>query len=247
MLCDFGAGARLRTSVQGSGFCRIKNRHLLGAAVVRARRTTHPCCAMSDPDLSAPPSPSAAAYPAAAAERHTPGAAELFLAFAKMAVFGFGGVLAWSRRIIVQERGWLTPEEFNEQLALCQVLPGGNILNFSVMYGSRCAGVPGALAALLGLIGPPMVLMIIAGILYRHYGALPALRGMFASLAAAGAGLLIATAAQMIGATVKGRLRLTHLVTAATFVAAGVLRWPLLWVMAVLLPVSVALAWRQRR
>jgi len=60
-------------------------------------------------------------------------------------VCGFGGVLAWSRRIIVQERGWLTPEEFNEQLALCQVLPGGNILNFSIMYGSRCAGVPGAL------------------------------------------------------------------------------------------------------
>ena len=199
---------------------------------------------MPEPDASAPPS---AAAPAAAAARYVPGAAELFLAFAKMAVCGFGGVLAWSRRVIVQERGWLTPEEFNEQLALCQVLPGGNILNFSVMYGSRCAGVAGALAALLGLIGPPMVLMIIAGILYRQYGALPALRGMFASLAAAAAGLLVATAAQMVRATVKNRLRPAHVVTAATFVAAGVLRWPLLWVMAMLLPVSIALAWWQRR
>jgi chromate transporter len=199
---------------------------------------------MPEPDVSAPPSRSAAA---SLARRHTPGPAELFLAFAKMAMCGFGGVLAWSRRIIVQERGWLTPEEFNEQLALCQVLPGGNILNFSIMYGSRCAGVPGAFAALLGLIGPPMVLMIVAGILYRQYGALPVLRGMFASLAAAAAGLLIATAAQMIGASVQGRLRPAHLVTAATFVAAGVLRWPLLWVMAMLLPVSVALAWWQRR
>ena len=198
---------------------------------------------MPEPDASAP---SSAAAPAAAA-RPIPGAAELFLAFAKMAVCGFGGVLAWSRRVIVQERGWLTPEEFNEQLALCQVLPGGNILNFSVMYGSRCAGVAGALAALLGLIGPPMVLMIIAGILYRQYGALPALRGMFASLAAAAAGLLVATAAQMVRATVKNRLRPAHVVTAATFVAAGVLRWPLLWVMAMLLPVSIALAWWQRR
>jgi chromate transporter len=89
--------------------------------------------------------------------------------------------------------------------------------------------------------------MIIAGILYRQYGALPALRGMFASLAAAAAGLLVATAAQMVRATVKDRLRPAHLVTAATFVAAGVLRWPLLWVMAVLLPVSIALAWWQRR
>ena len=199
---------------------------------------------MPEPDAPAPPSQ---VSPAAAAQRHVPGAGELFLAFAKMAVCGFGGVLAWSRRIIVQERGWLTPEEFNEQLALCQVLPGGNILNFSVMYGSRCAGVPGALAALLGLIGPPMVLMIIAGILYRHYGTLPALRGMFASLAAAAAGLLVATATQMVRATIKDRLRPAHLVTLTTFVAAGVLRWPLLVVMAVLMPVSVALAWWKRR
>ena len=198
---------------------------------------------MTQPDASAPSS----AAPADAVARHIPGAGELFLAFAKMAVCGFGGVLAWSRRIIVQERGWLTPEEFNEQLALCQVLPGGNILNFSIMYGSRCAGLPGALAALLGLIGPPMVLMIVAGILYRHYGALPALRGMFTCLAAAAAGLLIATATQMVRATIKDRLRPAHLVTAATFVAAGVLRWPLLWVMAMLLPVSVGLAWWQRR
>jgi len=199
---------------------------------------------MPQPDV--PAAPSAADQGAGAAARHVPGAGELFIAFAKMAVCGFGGVLAWSRRIIVQERGWLTPEEFNEQLALCQVLPGGNILNFSVMYGSRCAGVPGALAALLGLIGPPMVLMIVAGILYRHYGALPALRSMFASLAAAAAGLLVATATQMVRATIKDRLRPAHVVTLAAFVAAGVLRWPLLLVMAVLLPVSVALAWWRR-
>ena len=199
---------------------------------------------MPEPDVPAPPS---AAGPGAGEARHVPTATELFLAFAKMALCGFGGVLAWSRRIIVQERGWLTPEEFNEQLALCQVLPGGNILNFSVMYGSRCAGVPGALAALLGLVGPPMVLMIVAGILYRHYGALPALRGMFASLAAAAAGLLIATATQMVRATIKDRLRPAHLVTLAAFVAAGVLRWPLLLVVAVLMPVSVALAWWRQR
>jgi chromate transporter len=199
---------------------------------------------MPEPYAAAPPS---AVSPAGTGERHIPGAVELFMAFAKMALCGFGGVLAWSRRIIVQERGWLTPEEFNEQLALCQVLPGGNILNFSIMYGSRCAGVRGALAALLGLIGPPMVLMIIAGMLYRHYGALPALRGMFASLAAAAAGLLIATATQMVRATIKDRLRPAHLVTLATFVAAGVLRWPLLLVMAVLMPVSIALAsWKRR-
>src|SRR5215467_4874845 len=133
---------------------------------------------MPQPDV--PSAPSAADQEAGAAARHVPGAGELFVAFAKMAVCGFGGVLAWSRRIIVQRRGWLTAEEFNEQLALCQILPGGNILNFAVMYGCRCAGLIGSLAAVLGLIGPPVVLMIIAGTLYRRYGDLPVLHGVFA-------------------------------------------------------------------
>jgi len=184
---------------------------------------------------------------APAPRRPAPTAIELFLGFATIAGLGFGGVLAWSRRIIVQRRGWLSAEAFNEQLALCQLLPGGNILNFAVMYGCRCAGILGSLAAVLGLIGPPVILMIIAGMLYRRFGDLPVLHGVFAALAAAAAGLLIATSAQMIGATIKDRVRPGHLIAAATFVAAGVLRLPLLWVMVAIAPVSVALAWWERR
>ena len=184
---------------------------------------------------------------APAPRRPAPTPIELFLGFATIAGLGFGGVLAWSRRIIVQRRGWLSAEAFNEQLALCQILPGGNILNFAVMYGCRCAGILGSLAAVLGLIGPPVILMIIAGMLYRRFGDLPALHGVFAALAAAAAGLLIAASAQMIGATIKDRVRPGHLIAAATFVAAGVLRLPLLWVMVAIAPVSVALAWWERR
>ena len=187
------------------------------------------------------------AAPLAAPPASFPTPIQLLITFATISACSFGGVLAWARRIIVQERGWLSPEEFNEQFALCQVLPGGNILNFAVMYGCRCAGVVGSLAAVLGLLGPPTALMIGAGMLYRRFGDLPALHGVFASLAAAAAGLLLATAAQMVGASIKARLRPTHTVAAATFVAVGVLRWPLLWAMAVAVPVGVALAWWERR
>lgn len=187
------------------------------------------------------------ALPPAGRPAPAPTPAQLFVAFATIAGCGFGGVLAWSRRIIVQQRGWLSPEEFNQQLALCQVLPGGNILNFAVMYGCRCAGLAGSLAAVLGLLGPPVALMIVAGMLYRGYGDVPALHGAFASLAAAAAGLLLATAAQMIVASVKDRLRIEHVVAALTFLAVGVLRWPQLSAIAVIAPLGIGLAWWRRR
>jgi chromate transporter len=204
---------------------------------------------MPEPEAAVPPSAPAAVPPrdASPAHPHVPNAAELLLAFAQIAALGFGGVLAWARRVIVQDRGWLSAEDFNEQLALCQVLPGGNIVNFAIMFGCRSAGALGSVAALLGLVGPPMALMILAGMLYRRYGALPELRGVFAGLGAAAAGLIIATAVQMLRATIKDRLRPGHAVMAVTFVAVGVLRLPLIWVIAALIPVSVAFSWWERR
>jgi chromate transporter len=201
---------------------------------------------MSEPAAAAP-SQASSQNPPAIPRESVPTRLDLFLGFAKIAVCGFGGVLAWSRRVIVQERAWMSAEEFNEQLALCQVLPGPNIVNFSIMFGSRSAGVLGSLAAFLGLVGPPVILMITAGILYARYGDLPALKGVLAGLAAAAAGLIIATSVQMVGTMIKNRLRPGHIVAVVTFVAAGILRLPLLWVMAAVIPVSIALAWWERR
>src|SRR6202051_1165349 len=126
-----------------------------------------------------------------------PSLSELFIAYALLALYGFGGVLAWSRRMMVEERQWLTPEQFNETYALCSFLPGPNIVNFSVIFGSRFRGPPGAVAAFTGLLGPPMALVLIVGALYAHYGDLPVLRRMLTGVAAAAAGLLLATVAKM--------------------------------------------------
>ena len=175
----------------------------------------------------------------------TPG--ELFVAFAKIALSGFGGVLALSRRVLVQDRGWLTRQQFNEVLALCQVLPGPNVVNVSVVLGARWAGLAGALAALAGLIGPPMVLMICAGVLYEQYGQMPALRGVLVALAAAAAGQIAATAVQIAEPVTHGRMRLSQLVALATFAAAGLLQFPLIWVMVAMLPLAIGCAIRERR
>src|ERR1700692_5058949 len=107
-----------------------------------------------------------------------PSLSELFIAYALISLYGFGGVLAWSRRMMVEERKWLTPEQFNETYALCSFLPGGNIINFSVIFGMRIRGAPGSVVAVAGLMGPPVLLVLFVGAIYAHYGDAPALRRM---------------------------------------------------------------------
>src|ERR1700752_4119251 len=85
----------------------------------------------------------------------------LFVAFAKMSLAGFGGVLVWARRGIVDQHKWMTADEFNETFALCHFLPGPNIVNLSVVFGSRFGGIAGGLAAFAGLIGPPLLIAMV--------------------------------------------------------------------------------------
>jgi chromate transporter len=168
---------------------------------------------------------------------------EIFAAFAAISLAGFGGVLAWARRMMVEERKWMSPEQFNETYALCAFLPGGNIINFSVIFGSRLRGAPGSVAALTGLLGPPMILIIIIGAIYAHYGDLPMLRRMLTGVAAAAAGLMMATVAKMARPLFRNRVIVAPLIAIATFLAVGIMHWPLPLVLLVLVPVSIGNAW----
>jgi chromate transporter len=145
--------------------------------------------------------------------------------------------------MMVEERQWLTPEQFNETYALCSFLPGGNILNFSVIVGSRFRGPLGSLVAFAGLMGPPVLLVLIIGAIYAHYGDLPALRRMLGGVAAAAAGLMLATVAKMARPLFHNRAVVGPLVALATFAAIGLLHWPLPAVLLVIIPLSIALAW----
>jgi chromate transporter len=184
-------------------------------------------------------------HPDASAAPVMPGSLlEIFLAFAWVSLKSFGGVLPWARRMLVIEKRWMTPQEFNEVLALCQFLPGPNIVNLCAVWGRRAGGVPAILASLSGLLGPSVALMVVAGTLYRTYGALPELRGVLAGLAAGAAGLILSTAVQMAEPLARQRLGPAHPMAIATFVAVGILRLNLPLVLIVLGPLSVALAWR---
>src|SRR5580704_6617998 len=187
-----------------------------------------------------------ATEPVAAAVPLRPSLSELFIAYALISLYGFGGVLAWSRRMMVEERRWLTPEQFNEAYALCSFLPGPNIVNFSVIFGSRVRGPLGGLVALVGLLGPPIMLIIVIGALYAHYGDLLALRRALIGVTAAAAGLIMSTVAKMALPLFRNRAVAGPVIALATFGAIGIAQWPLPFVLVVVLPMSLALAWVRR-
>ncbi len=189
---------------------------------------------------SAPDFPSSSKSP-------PPGVVALFLAFAKMSLAGFGGVLAFARRGIVEQHRWMTADEFNETFALCHFLPGPNIVNFSVVFGQRFGGVAGALAAFAGLIGPPMVLVMVLAVLYAHVGQLEVLRRILAGISCGAVGLLLAVVVKMLTPLVKRRDIVGMAMMIAVFVAIGLLRLPLQAVLLVAVPASLAITFLMRR
>jgi chromate transporter len=175
-----------------------------------------------------------------------PGLAELFLAFAKMSLAGFGGVLIWARRGIVEQHRWMTAEEFNETYALCHFLPGPNIVNLSVVFGSRFRGIAGGIAAFSGLVGPPMVIATILAALYARYGEIDALRRVLAGVACAAVGLLIAMVFKMMMPLIKKRDIVGLVILFAVFIAIGLIRLPLATVLLVAIPVSLVITYFMR-
>jgi chromate transporter len=176
-----------------------------------------------------------------------PGLIALFVAFAKMSLAGFGGVLAFARRGIVEQHKWMTAEEFNETFALCHFLPGPNIVNLSVVFGSRFRGVAGGVAAFAGLVGPPVVIVTILAALYARFGEIDALRRILAGVSCAAVGLLISVVFRMMLPLVKKRDLIGLVVLLAVFAAIGLLRPPLPAVLLVAVPLSIAIVFARRR
>jgi chromate transporter len=176
-----------------------------------------------------------------------PGLIALFVAFAKISLAGFGGVLAFARRGIVDQHKWMTAEEFNETFALCHFLPGPNIVNLSVVFGARFRGIAGGIAAFAGLLGPPMGLVTILAVLYHHFGEIEALRRILTGVSCAAVGLLISVVFRMMMPLLRKRDLVGFVVLVAVFAAIGLLRLPLIAVLLVAIPLNIAITFAMRR
>jgi chromate transporter len=195
-----------------------------------------------------PPDSPPAAVPAPVSPTSTPpGLIALFLAFAKMSLAGFGGVLVFARRAIVEQHRWMTADEFNETFALCHFLPGPNIVNLSVVFGSRFRGIAGGVAAFAGLVGPPVVVVTVLAALYARFGEVEALRRILSGVSCAAVGLLIAVVFRMMMPLFQKRDWVGVVLLAVVFIAIGVLRLPLPAVLLVTIPLSIAVTLAMRR
>lgn len=176
-----------------------------------------------------------------------PSVAALFLAFARMSLAGFGGVLVFARRAIVEQHRWMTADEFNETFALCHFLPGPNIVNLSMVFGSRLRGIAGGVAAFAGLLLPPTLIVTVLAIAYAHFGDLAVLSRILAGISCAAVGLLIAVVFRMMTPLLKRTDPLAVILMLGVFLAIGVLRLPLQMVLLVAIPVSVGVTYFLRR
>ena len=164
----------------------------------------------------------------------------LFIAFLQVSLCGFGGGLVWARRIVVENRRWISEQEFADIVSLCQFMPGPNIVGIAVCVGARTRGAIGTIAAISGFLIIPWGVGLSLGVLYLKYAHLTVLRNILGGVAATAAGLLIATGTRLL---MPHRSRPAALLFAAlAFGLMAFSKLPLLLVLFSLVPLSIAVA-----
>jgi chromate transporter len=165
---------------------------------------------------------------------------DLFVSFTLLALQGFGGVLTVVQRELVDKKQWLTLDEFVEDWAVAQILPGPNVVNLALMLGGRHFGISGALAALSGLLLAPTALVLLLAAAVAGIADTPVAQGMLRGMGAVSAGLIAAVGIKLMGALKSNPMGMLTCIGigALTFIAIGLLRLPLAWVLLSLGPLA---------
>lgn len=158
---------------------------------------------------------------------------------------GFGGVLPWARRTLVERDKVLSSEEFSAILGICQIVPGPNIVNLAVCIGSRFGGVRGAFAAVMGLTLGPICIVMLLALLYTHYSYMESIQGILRGISAVGVGLIASTGIKMLRDELRFPAML--LVVLVTIIAASYYQLGLGWVVLIASPLAWILAQKKAR
>jgi chromate transporter len=175
----------------------------------------------------------------------SPSALQLAFTFNRIALASFGGGLsAWSRQVVVEDRGWMTDEEFLSAMTICRVLPGANQVNLAVFVGTKMRGASGALIAVCGLLALPIIIVLGLGALYLAHRDDPSVQSALRGVIAASVALSLSMAYK----TGRKELRTwpAWLLFGAAFLFSAIFRVPLLALLAVLIPAGLFWAWPRR-
>jgi chromate transporter len=174
---------------------------------------------------------------------------DLFVSFTLLALQGFGGVLAVVQRELVEKKGWLTKEEFIEEWAVAQIMPGPNVINLSITLGARYFGWRGAVVAIAGMLTCPLLVVLSLALIYAQFANSVQVAGALRGMGAVAAGLITATGLKLMVALQKNTLGLPLCIAIGLlcFVAIAWLKLPLLWVLLALGGLGWALAYRRMR
>lgn len=172
---------------------------------------------------------------------------DLFVSFTLLALQGFGGVLAVVQRELVEKKRWMTREEFVEEWAVAQIMPGPNVVNLSLMIGHRYFGLRGAMAALAGMLTVPLLLVLTLALVHAQFAGDARVAGALRGMTAVAAGLIAATGLRLSSALVNHPLGIPVCIAlaVATFIAIAWLRWPLATILLGLGGVACVLTWRK--
>src|SRR4029453_11521229 len=128
---------------------------------------------------------------------------DLFFSFTILALQGFGGVLAVVQRELVEKKRWMTREEFVEEWAVAQIMPGPNVVNLALMIGGRYFGLRGALVALAGMPAGALLVVLALALVYAQVAGNPHVAGALRGMGAVAAGLITATGLKLVSALGK--------------------------------------------
>jgi chromate transporter len=172
---------------------------------------------------------------------------DLFWSFTWLALQGFGGVLAVVQRELVEKKRWMTREQFVEDWAVAQIMPGPNVVNLSLMIGGRYFGLKGAVVALAGMLAAPLLVVLLLAAAFSGVADTPVAQGALRGMGAVAAGLITATGLKLMAALTRNAMGMAACLVLAslTFAAIALLRWPLAWVLLGVGGAACVWAWRQ--
>jgi chromate transporter len=166
----------------------------------------------------------------------------LVVCFLQISLSSFGGGLsAWTRRLVVEQRRWMNDQQFLSAITIARLFPGPNQVNMAIYVGVHFHGLPGALAALAGLLGVPLAILLTLGWAYFHFHTVPELRAVLGGVVAAAAGMALSMGVKLIGGYLRDPAGL--LFAAAAFAAVTLMHVSLPLVVLVLTPLAMFWYW----